>query len=157
MDPRIVSQLRDIRGLDPMPWWHIAPGWFVVAALLVLLSIFLYWWLSRPPKSRWQEEAERELRRLRKRLRRESNKNVLSDFSELLRRIAMAKHGRESCAGLYGEDWLQWLHEHDPKGFRWQDEARLLLNLAYAPPTTEVEPATVRKLLDATQVWVQAR
>jgi hypothetical protein len=51
-------------------------------------------------------------------------KPVATEFSELLRRIAMARHGRTACAGLHGEDWLAWLTEHDPKGFDWRRDAR---------------------------------
>jgi len=38
MNP-LLQELRDIRGLDPLPWWPPAPGWWLVlAAALVLVA-----------------------------------------------------------------------------------------------------------------------
>ena len=56
------------------------------------------------------------------------------ELSELLRRVAMARLGREACAGLVGEAWLAWLAEQDPKGFDWRTRGRPLLDAPYAPP-----------------------
>ena len=46
MDP-LYAQLRDIRGLDAVSLWPLAPGWWLVvaiifAALLLVWRIYLY-------------------------------------------------------------------------------------------------------------------
>ena len=34
-----IPVLRDIHGLDAVPWWPIAPGWWLIAGVLVLLVL----------------------------------------------------------------------------------------------------------------------
>ena len=95
-----------------------------------------------------------ELRNLRRRVGDgEDAKIVAGELSELLRRIAMARHGRSACAGLSGADWLDWLSVHDPNGFPWHETGRLLLTAPYAPsPRGGV--GQLLRLIDAVESWV---
>ena len=140
----ILSQLRDIRGLDPVSWWPPALGWWLLAGA-VLLLLYLAWRyraslrLRIPPIpvlriGNWRWDAGRQLRDLRQRAAAQDPKLTALELSELLRRVAMARLGREACAGLVGEAWLAWLAEWDPKGFDWRTRGRLLLDAPYAPP-----------------------
>jgi len=142
--PEVLSQLRDIRGLDPVSWWPPALGWWLVAAAILLL-LYLTWRyraslrLRIPPIpvlriGNWRWDAGRQLRDLRQRAASQDPKQTAVELSELLRRIAMARLGREACAGLVGDGWLAWLAEWDPKGFDWRTQGRLLLDAPYAPP-----------------------
>ena len=142
----ILSQLRDIRGLDPVSWWPPALGWWLLAGA-VLLLLYLAWRyraslrLRIPPIpvlriGNWRWDAGRQLRDLRQRAAAQDPKLTALELSELLRRVAMARLGREACAGLVGEAWLAWLAEWDPKGFDWRTRGRLLLDAPYAPPVT---------------------
>jgi len=148
-----MEGLRDIHGLDPAPWWSIAPGWWLVM-LGVLIAIWGAWWLwqHRPT---WQNEARLRLALLRRRLRRGETQPVVAELSELLRRIAVARHGRSACAGRVGQAWLDWLTEHDPAGFAWNHHAHLLLRISYAPPTQRLDTAQIRPLLDAVSLWIE--
>jgi hypothetical protein len=150
-----LLQLRDIHGLDLLPWWYSAPGWpLLTLTLLILAAAIGYALARRRPQQTWPRQARQELNALRQRLRQEPSKVLLADFSELLRRIAMARYGRHECAGLHGEAWLEWLYHHDPQGFRWQEQGRILLDLAYAPPTTRIDAARLSPLLEAAQHWL---
>ncbi len=150
-----IAQLRDIRGLDGVSWWPPAPGWWLALLGLFLLGLLL-WQIIRYFQRDWRDDARRQLKALRKRLGRDPGKEVLLEFSELMRRIAMARYRREDCAGLFGTDWLEWLQDHDPRRFDWPGQADLLLNFAYAPPDTQVDPARLRKLIRAARAWVDA-
>ena len=103
-----VEQLRDIHGIQGVPWWPPGPGWWILAAA-VLALIFLAWRfrtnirLRVPPipmftVGRWRWDAARRLRDLRKRVLTQDSKQTASELSELIRRIAMARLGREACA-----------------------------------------------------------
>jgi hypothetical protein len=81
-------------------------------------------------------------------------KQTAGELSELVRRIAIARLGRESCAGLTGEDWLDWLGGHDPKGFDWTRRGRVLLSAPYAPPAKADRPEELLALIDAAYDWV---
>ena len=130
--PTPVDQLLDIRGLDPGSWWPPAIGWWLVAlaALFALVALrhFVQWLRRRPP--RWQRDAMRQLHGLRRRCRNQPAKDTAGELSELLRRIAMARLGREACAGLTGKDWLAWLADElaippEPLSFEHFDLARM--------------------------------
>jgi len=154
-----ADYLRDIHGLDPVGWWPPAPGWIVVgiAAVLVVAGAV---WLARSGFEflGWRHDARRRLRGLRRRLREQGPKRSAAELSELLRRIAIARCGRASCAGLSGEEWLAWLARNDPQGFDWLNEGEILLSLPYAPETRvdATQAAQLERLVDAALRWVAA-
>ncbi|MCM8856892.1 MAG: DUF4381 domain-containing protein [Candidatus Thiodiazotropha sp.] len=152
MDP-----LRDIRGIDPASWWPPAPGWWLLLLGLMLL-VLLAWWLIRKrrlyPLGRWQQDARHHLLSLRRRMKREPAKQVAGELSELLRRIAIARCGREQTASLTDDAWLDWLQSNDSTGFQWQEKGRLLLELPYAPPDRTAEKTELEQLINAAIHWV---
>ncbi len=153
------SQLRDIRGLDPISSWPPAPGWWllVFGALLTLALILWYLRLRRDyPLGRWQRDAKRRLVRLKRRIPTHTPHESAAELSELLRRIAIARCGRAHCAGLTGEAWLTWLENNDPNGFHWREEGRLLLELPYAPPDRPTDQSRLIRLTEAAIRWVSA-
>ena len=162
-----AENLRDIHEVMGNPWWPPAPGWWLLLAAVCLLALTLWrfdriWRLRIPipllTLGSWRLDAARALRKLRRDLRRRPTKESASELSELLRRIAMASHGRGACAGLHGDDWLVWLSDMDPKGFDWHSRARLLLDAPYAPPgADEADLKTLATLLDAAMDWVAAK
>lgn len=156
----LTNRLHDIHELDPVGIWPLATGWWLVLAgmaLLILLFIGLRRW--RPdwqrylPRYGWSRDAARELNALRDRVGHGDVKMLAARLSELLRRIAIARCGRERCAGLHGESWLDWLADHDPDGFDWRARGRLLLDLPYAPPGHSAQQPELHQLIDAALVW----
>jgi hypothetical protein len=161
-----AEQLRDIHATMGSPWWPPAPGWWLLLGALALIALVLWRfdraWRVRVPipvltLGTWRWDAGRSLRHLRKEAAAVPAKQTASELSELLRRIAMARFGRMSCAGLHGDEWLAWLAEHDPKGFDWRTRGRLLLETPYARTARpEADRAALLALADATLEWVLA-
>jgi hypothetical protein len=156
----LLNRLHDIKDLDPISAWPLATGWWLLLAVivaLILLAIALRRW--RPdwqrylPRHGWSRHAASELNTLRTRVGRDDDRTLSAELSELLRRIAIARCGRRHCAGLYGEPWLVWLADHDPDGFDWRDQGRLLLTLPYAPPGEATEEPRLLALIDAALAW----
>jgi hypothetical protein len=151
--------LRDIHGLDTVPWWPLAPGWWLVLALLVFLLsgiVLLKWMVHRGIWLGWRADARRQLHALKKALPAEDPREIAGRLSELLRRIAMVRSGRRAAAGLTGESWLQWLVEHDTTGFNWHKRGRILLVAPYMPPQSEVERKELGYLIRAAIRWVNS-
>ena len=152
MDP-----LRDIRGIDAVSWWPPAPGWWLLLLTLGLVTLLL-WWLRRRrqlyPLGRWQQDARRHLLALRRRIKQEPVKQVAGELSELLRRIAISRCGREQAAALTGEAWLDWLQTNDSTDFPWREKGRLLLELPYAPPGCTADESQLAQLIEAAILWV---
>lgn len=156
----LTNRLHDIHELDPVSIWPLATGWWLTLAaalIMVVLIIGLRRW--RPdwqrflPRYGWSRYASRELNALRARIGHGDVKTQAAHLSELMRRIAIARCGRERCAGLHGESWLAWLADHDPAGFDWRDRGRLLLELPYAPAGELGRQPELNQLIDAALVW----
>jgi hypothetical protein len=154
----MVTRLRDIQGLDEIPWWPLAPGWWLLALLAIALLFTLVALarnLRRYPAGSWRRHAWKQLRDLKRQSDRMSTQQIAAELSELLRRIAIARLGRDRAAGLSGERWLDWLQKHDPAGFAWTRHGRPLLTLPYAPPGSDsAGPGQLLLLIDATFAWV---
>ncbi len=146
------AELLDIRDLDPIGWWPPAAGWWISATVLLLLLFLLVLWIRHlihyPPGS-WRKEADHALRQLRRRQQGQPAKETASQLSELLRRIAMARFGRQRQASLSGDDWLLWLQQSDPNRFDWPGRGKWLLSLPYAPERQSVDGAQLRELIEA--------
>jgi hypothetical protein len=169
-----LRPLRDIHDGLGHPWWPLAPGWWLVLLLLVALAALI--WHSRRARlllpalpllriGDWRWDARRELQRLRRR-REASLKARLSQLAELLKRIAMARHGRAACAGLHGPAWLAWLSAHDPHGFDWRQQGQRLIHAPYAPETPgstadaearHEQERQLERLITATERWIMVR
>jgi hypothetical protein len=158
MYPGLTDSIRDIHSLDPVGLWPLAAGWWLslagalVAGWLLFLALRFVW---RYPFFTWHHSTRRQLLRLRQRSAAEPVGIVAAELSELLRRIAIARCGREACAGLAGTAWLDWLSANDPAGFGWGKAGRLLLALPYAPPGTAGDADTLRALIDAAVPWAR--
>lgn len=151
--------LRDIHDLDAIPWWPLATGWWWIIGI-VLLLILVAGIRHRLRNSGilpgWRGDARRQLRLLEKALRSGDARDVASQLSTLLRRIAMAHAGRRHAAGLSGEAWLAWLEANDGSGFCWTKDAEVLLQAPYMPPDMPVSEGDVRRLLAAASRWLDS-
>lgn len=148
--------LRDIHGLDTVPWYPLALGWWlVILASLLLISLLIILWFYRSKKQKtnqWRKTAKLEWQAI--------NKPTLtvyeraSRIDSLLRWIAIQQYGRETCASLSGKTWLTWLQHHDPKKFAWQQHGQILVKLPYMPPDTDIDEAQLRQLHQAVYAWI---
>jgi len=106
-----LAGLRDWHLPEPVSWWPPAPGWWLVAVLiLALLALALgLWWLRRS-RSAPARAALAELRALRVGLVDGADRRrFVAEISELLRRLALARYPRDQVAGLAGPQWLAFL------------------------------------------------
>jgi hypothetical protein len=167
--PQAADRLRDIVGIGGFPWWPPAPGWWLLIGAIALIGFAVYRWHAilrlRVPipgvtLGTWRWDAAAALRALRRRARSgQDPKTTAGELSELLRRIAMARLGRDACAGLTGQAWLDWLSAQDPNRFPWQERGRPLLEIPYAPPRRKDgrdTPDPLPGLIDAAYAWVSA-
>ena len=99
--------LHDIHLPDPVNWWPLAPGWWILCGLLLLLVVAV-----------WEFQCFRQRRRLRRlALRQLEELTKLSEIllatalSRLLRQAAISHFSQQDCAGLSGQAWLEFLDQ----------------------------------------------
>lgn len=161
----LLGHMRDIRGLDAVSWWPLATGWWLLVALTLVLAAALYFgripWMQwrRRGREQWRREALKLLDELERQIdAHQSTKESATRLSELMRRIALARCSRDSCAGLEGEKWLAFLTDNDPERFDWPGYRALLLQAPYAPPATlegDKTASDLKTLVGAARAWTR--
>jgi len=143
---KLLADMADIKGLDVVPWWPLAPGWWIVIGVIIAITfgIWLFIWIKAARKRRWQRQALNEL----------SNITSVKELSVFIRRIALQKFQREECASLSGNDWLKWLKVNDPKKFDWEENGKLLLDAPYSPNGHSGDDE-LKVLIEAVKRWVK--
>ncbi len=162
MDPEQIP-LRDLHLPEAIGWWPLAPGWWVVIALIMVgLGLLFRHLLRIRARGAARRHALWRLNELTADFEQHHNAVAFSShLSELLRRTMLAYAPRHDIAGLTGDEWLAWL-DRDLDQPRFQGEAgRKLLELPYRAPGDDVSGldlvdvvAAVRQRL-ATPVGVQ--
>lgn len=99
-DAASLANLRDIVTPPPVPWWPLAPGWWLVLMLLGLFAVMaaLRGW------RRWRANAYR-----RAALRALREADSVASVAEILKRAALMATSRVQVASLSGSAWVQWL------------------------------------------------
>ncbi|MTW22202.1 DUF4381 domain-containing protein [Allochromatium palmeri] len=128
-----LADLRDWHLPDPVSWWPLAPGWWLLAAVvLVALVLVVRRWLRWRDQTALQRAARRELERLGRELAADGDRRrYLAELSRLLRRLALARYPRVQVAGLTGEDWLTFLDATGGDGEFSDGVGRVLVESAY--------------------------
>lgn len=122
--------LRNIHLPDPIGWWPVAPGWWILMAMAVLLIVFSSWWWRRMRRFAIKKYAVREFFRLK------NDPNLTSQqrieiLSALLRRICISIYPREQVASLTGQDWLNFLNRQLNDGRFTEGAGKLLVEAPY--------------------------
>ena len=106
MNPNWLAQLAPDHAPAPPNVWPPAPGWWVVAVLVLLAITLLVRWL-RDPRRAVRRAALKELQRIR--TSDGDGAAVARAIQNLLRRYALTVFGRQAIAKLTGDAWLQFV------------------------------------------------
>ncbi len=153
MDPTQLP-LRDLHLPEAIGWWPLAPGWWLVIAIVF---IGFCWLLSRA----WQRRRFNAPRRYAMRTLLAVEAEYLShrnpvrlgqQVSELLRRGMLAYAPRHEVAGLTGESWLAWLDQGLPVPYFHTEGGKSLLQLPYRDPAGDFSDVDINALLAAVRM-----
>ena len=111
MNPDLLSQLRDIHAAAPVPWWPPAPGWWVLALLVLVLLV----WLGRRVLARYRLHQRRKqmlawVDHLNANIDPDRDPQAyLSTLNRIFKLVALRAFPDQQCAVLNGQEWAGFL------------------------------------------------
>lgn len=146
--PPQAPELRDIH-VPHVPWWPLAPGWWLLVAIIVAVAVALFWrWRRRVHRRRYVESVLADLRNARARYTQDGDGAAFAASAHaLLRRVART---RDPASVTYAAAaWRDALAAMAPK----RDVARLAsLGEAMYRPGAPLDVDAVASDVDA---WVR--
>ncbi|WP_323844049.1 DUF4381 domain-containing protein [Microbulbifer magnicolonia] len=147
----LLAQLHDIHEPAPVGWWPPAPGWWLLALLLLACLAGIYLWLRARRRQRLHNRYRAEGVRLLQSVD-TGNRMAPQQINELLKRVAVTTYGRGACGNLTGRAWLDFLQGSAP--CECPDAAqRVLLDHLYRADT--LDKAGNEAFRDYAILWVQ--
>lgn len=135
MNPAAANPLDQLRGYhmpQAVSWWPPAPGWWLLAGLVIVAIAGLTWWALRRYRRRasWRQ-AQNELKLLR--AARNDDAEFVRNVSKLLRRYALKIFPAQDVAALTGDAWLAFLDRNGGNGRFRDGPGRQLMEAPYRP------------------------
>jgi len=149
LPPGSLQNLNDIVLPAAVPWWPLAPGWYVLGAVLALAACWYgFRLLKRWKSNRYRRSALAELRQLRA----SGDVSIVSQVPALLKRTALAAFPREEVASLSGLRWIEFLQRTGGKATLEPGAGMLLQRAAYG--TMSLTGAECEQLFTAAERWI---
>ena len=108
-----LANLRDIHLPGDVSWWPLAPGWWALIIIILALSTWgLVKWLRWRKRQVLLHEVQAELDKIQHDFtHHQVIRTLVTDCSQLLRRLVVLRIGREKGANLTGQQWRTYLSE----------------------------------------------
>jgi len=115
---QLLSQLRDIHGVAAPAWWPPAPGWWLLAALVVLGLYLLAraGWrrlLARRRRHAWLQALAAVDRQWDPH---SQPQEYLAGMNRLFRAVALKAFPDSACGRLQGDEWVAFIRSQLPEG-----------------------------------------
>ncbi|MBS9778390.1 MAG: DUF4381 domain-containing protein [Gammaproteobacteria bacterium] len=144
-----LAQLNTIRLPEPVSWWPLAYGWWVLIGVLIVITLIACIMLYRHRRS-ITTLAIKEI----KNLPNNDIEMLTVELSMLIRRFARQRGGRASSSiaheTLIGSEWVDFLSQD---GAMEKEIAQYFADAPYQKDFSQAPSATVLK--EATKRWVR--
>lgn len=136
--------LRDIHLPEPISWWPLAPGWWLLLVGLVVTITVLHIARKIYQSRQLSRDITSELESIKNEFAATQNKSQLAKaLSILLRRASITYYPGNNIAGLTGKDWLEYLDStfaNNKTQIKFQDPiGHILLDAPYLPDDTTLD------------------
>lgn len=149
-----LAQLKDIHLPLPIGWWPLAPGWYGVMILVLIVSAGIVTLVRRRRRTRQpKKQALALLQVYTAQYTQDYNAQLASArISELLKRVALVYYPRQQVASIHGQAWIQFLNQTGSK-VDFEPVKDLLLDVPFKPnEQTDLQP-----LIKQAQLWIKQR
>lgn len=134
-----LSELADIRMPGEVSYWPLAPGWWILAALLLALAVYGVIRLrKRMLLQKRLNAAISELSNARQLLSSTGEGDManrlifVNNVNAVLRRVALLHFEHNAVAGLSGHAWVSLIRQHDKAGLLSLELAQILAQGRFA-------------------------
>ncbi|WAJ72080.1 DUF4381 domain-containing protein [Catenovulum adriaticum] len=98
-----MAAFKDLQMPDPISWWPLAWGWWVVIAIsLIALAAFIYFLVQHQQKKRAKKQAIKLINQL-------PASATTIELNQLLKQTMLSYYPRQQVAQLSGKTWLTFL------------------------------------------------
>ncbi len=148
--PSLLQTLREIQTPDAAAWLPLAPGWWLLAGILVTALLLLI--IHGYRRGALRRAALAELEQIRRCYAAEPRSDRLAgELSMLLRRLVLVRFPREEVAALTGTAWLQFLDHACQRRLFSQGAGLTLANHPYDPDSD----CDSERLLQLVETWIR--
>lgn len=141
---QLLDQLAPLREPTAIGWWPLAPGWW----LLLIIGVLLIGILSAALLKLWQKNKYRRVASRQLKTLQAHDRPTVAQINRLLKATALRTWPEREVAALHGAEWLERLGQSAPKaGNSWMRA----LEQVYRAPST---PASDELLL-GTAKWIR--
>lgn len=146
-----LAGLHPLREPLPVGWWPPAPGWWVLAALVLFGLLALFWLLRRRYHAgAYRRQALARLDLLRAGYARENDSiSYLAGANALLKSVALHAYPRRDVAGCSGPEWLKFLNSALGQAEQFPDS---FVTGAYRKDSTAID---VDRLHRSATLWIR--
>lgn len=115
----LLAQLADIHLPEPVSFWPPAPGWWVLAVIVLIAAVvFVRWWNQRHARQQVYLHAVAELDRCMTRYAEQDGDSdqrkldYVNGVNSVLRRVALVHFPSANVASLGGAEWVEFIREN---------------------------------------------
>lgn len=111
-----LANLHPLRAPDPIGWWPLAPGWWMLLlAGIILAATLAYLLRKRYRKNAYRRRALLQLQSLQRDYLAKSDAGLyLSQINALLKSAALLAYPRTEVAAQHGRTWREFLNRSLP-------------------------------------------
>jgi len=152
----LLAQLRDIRIPDTASWWPPAPGWWIVAALVLIGLFLIFRFLRRRAlEKQYRKEAHQLLDDLYANWRDDRDDRAFaSGAHQLLRRTVIHHLGRNGVARLTGRAFIDRANTLSSATLSAQTNS-LLTDLSYRPVSDTEADSDIEQVRHEIAAWLE--
>jgi hypothetical protein len=157
-DPTSLQNLYDIIMPAPVPWWPLAPGWYVVGGAALALAVWAGWrWWQHWQAAAYRRAALAELQQLKIRTADNVQRvTALQELPALVKRTALMAFPRQQVASLSSTAWLEFLDRTGHTDAFTRGRGQLLPVLAYDPhAASRLASQDMAALFRVVSTWIR--